>query len=205
MKREFELDVIHPSKKNDLGSENHGSCTLASKRYCRDPYSIESWSIEKSSLLYNYLFLRDSRNAMQNFDYKFQGRCRKGSFREMIRRKANHNYIAVAFFNPHYVFTSVLSDILRNLDSHDTALVGVTVNGSAMEENCDFPIITNGQTLIRALHLLDPLGGGIYPMDCVLLFNREGHLVAFLPFSPFNRASFKAQLLNIIQQTPSID
>ncbi|QPG73789.1 hypothetical protein FOA43_001103 [Brettanomyces nanus] len=69
-----------------------------------------------------------------------------------------------------------VSDMGKLLSNYSTLFIfGVTPSSWSRRNHFDFPILVDESGIIgKKLRILDPLGGGIYPLNCLFIFDRYG-------------------------------
>ncbi|KAH3677627.1 hypothetical protein WICMUC_001730 [Wickerhamomyces mucosus] len=83
-------------------------------------------------------------------------------------------FLGLIFFGIRDSYLSVFTKNYGKLFANNLQLIGVS---NHINSNClNFPIITNNLKLIKRNRALDPLGGGIYPRDVLILYDLNGDI-----------------------------
>lgn len=86
-------------------------------------------------------------------------------------------YLVLLFFGVGYSYLSLISQYYQNgNDNSNNNIQIVGVSNYIQENEFSFPIITNNLRLVKNCNVLDPLGGGVYPRDCILIFDSKGQI-----------------------------
>ncbi|AET40169.1 uncharacterized protein Ecym_5415 [Eremothecium cymbalariae DBVPG len=169
------------------------------KRHRKCYEGMKTYLIDENSFLYkSFMFPDENCNKLTTHNYLIGGKFHNGDFHDIIQGHDGKTDILVVFYNPHYICLDIVIDILR-MSNCVAYIIGVTVKRTGLlDSKYNFPIITSGCQLIRKLKLLDPLGGGIYPLDCVLKFTAAGHFKNIIQLNPCHRKMFENQLSNML-------
>lgn len=198
MKRSHDTTLTPPPEAHEFDSYEE---VQSKKNRHRDYLEVEQLVPETSFLSKNFVFNQNAgvNGKLLRFDYLI-GRSTYTDigFHEILSKSTDTKNLLIFFFNPHFTFLEIMVDFFE-LAKPEVSVIGVTCVGS-LQCNTNFPIIINGETLVRKLHLLDPLGGGKYPRDCCLVINSHGDLKNEVNFGHRHDYSFVERLLHCIEE-----
>ena len=117
--------------------------------------------------------------------------------------------ILMVFFKPQYTFLQLVLHCLLKKNISVYTIAVTDGNGAEPLPSCrsiPVPTITKGRNIIRNMRLLDPLGGGTYPLDCCVLFDKYGQIKSTISWqcSGCDAATFEQYLIESIQDTDII-
>ncbi|QEU58202.1 hypothetical protein KDRO_A02170 [Kluyveromyces lactis] len=184
----------------------HASLTIATKRaYSQLPspppelvkrvkYEDDVlFEIKPESTFYQVIYteIRLGNERSEKFkEYYKTERCTMDNY------KGEH--ILAVFFKPHYNFLQLVMHCLRDAPIF---VIGITNGDERCLEHLQIPIITNGKNIINKMKMLDPLGGGMYPLDCCVLFDNLGYVQNTVSWqnSGHDARAFRKYLLDVVR------
>ncbi|SCW02438.1 LAFE_0F06436g1_1 [Lachancea fermentati] len=167
----------------------------------RCDYNDIDHTIRRGSFLWNsFLFTeRDDEGNIRLLNC--EGTMGHTSFSLQIHKllaiRCYRPHLLVFFFNPHFVFLEVMQNV-ANVLGNKVTVIGITCCVDYSSNAVNFPIITNGEKIIRHMRLLDPLGGAKYPLECCLIINSSDDLENIVYFRHNQDKHFTRRLLNSI-------
>ncbi|CCH41079.1 hypothetical protein BN7_616 [Wickerhamomyces ciferrii] len=173
---------------------NFSDCleSLPSPEYSEPEYQVLSSPKKTRVITRSHEFIDGLEGSMLDFVNK------DGSItKKRLNLDYNHpKHLVVVFFGVINEFLDPINKSYEKLTKVFNSEV-IAISSNVSKNNYAFPLI-NGSKISKKFNVLDPMGGGVYPRDVIMIFDKEGNKRVEIPVTLYNNYLLDKPIVEVL-------